>query len=74
MGADIFGDLSREGSVDEGGEHKGAGVVRSHRLGGHAEPGVVREADIVIVEVEDGVALVPISESVSTQESDSECR
>ena len=30
-------------------------------LGGHAEPGVVRETDVIVVVFEDGVALVPVS-------------
>jgi hypothetical protein len=35
--------------------------IRGDGLGGHAEPRVVCEADVVVVEVEDGVALVPVS-------------
>ena len=33
----------------------------SDGLGGHSEPGVVRETDVIVVVFEDGVALVPVS-------------
>jgi hypothetical protein len=44
------------------------GGIRGYWLGRHAEPGVVCEVDAVVVEVEDGVALVPVPKGkVSTR-------
>ena len=36
------------------------GLLRRDRLRGHAEPGVVRELDVIVIPGEDGVALLPV--------------
>lgn len=55
--------------ADEGGQSRygmlggrKGGLLRRDWLRGHAEPGVVCEADVIVVEIEYGVSLVPVSE------------
>jgi hypothetical protein len=65
VGANVFGYFAGGEVSTRVVEIKERGKVRGYWFGRDAEPGVVCEADVVVVEVEDGVTLLPVSGRVS---------